>query len=164
MQRVELNLYARRKHPLSVDSALNFGKLLVIFDGHCGLCDSLVRWLVRRDRLDRLRFAASESEKVAGLLARQGFGALNPATGPETILVVRDPNGPAEQLLVRSDAVAALLKELPQPWPLAATILKLVPRPLRDLGYRLIARWRYRIWGRLQSCPVPAPEDRDRFL
>ena len=124
----------------------------------------MVRWLMRRDRLDRLRFVASESEKAAGLLARQGLAQLDPATGPGTILVVRDPGGFEERLLVRSDAVAALLQELPQPWPAAGAILKLIPRPLRDLGYKFIARWRYRIWGRLESCPIPTAEDRERFL
>jgi predicted DCC family thiol-disulfide oxidoreductase YuxK len=67
-------------------------------------------------------------------------------------------------MLVRSDAVVALLGELPQPWPSIAAILRWLPRPLRDLGYRLIARWRYRIWGRLESCPIPASEERQRFL
>jgi predicted DCC family thiol-disulfide oxidoreductase YuxK len=159
-----LNQRARCKHPLSVDPAFNPGHLFVIFDGHCGLCNALVRWLLRRDKLDRLRFAASESEKVAGFLGRHGFAVLDPATGPGTILVVRDTGCPEEHLLVRSDAVVAVLHELPQPWPVAATILKLIPRPLRDLGYRLIARWRYRIWGRLESCPVPTTQERERFL
>src|ERR1035437_4113156 len=139
-------------------------RLLVIFDGHCGLCNRSVRWLLRHDKLDRLRFVTSESEKVAGLLARHGFAVLDPVTGPGTILVVRDTGCPEERVLVRSDAVVALLNELPRPWPVAATILKLIPRPLRDLGYRLIARWRYRIWGRLESSPMPTAKDRARFL
>jgi predicted DCC family thiol-disulfide oxidoreductase YuxK len=138
--------------------------LLVIFDGHCGLCNRLVRWLLRRDRPNRLRFASSDSDKVAGLLARHGFYGSNSATGPETILVVRDHEGPAEQLLVRSDAVVELLGELPRPWPAAGAALKLIPRPLRDLGYRLVARWRYHIWRRLETCPMPTPEERERFL
>jgi predicted DCC family thiol-disulfide oxidoreductase YuxK len=147
-----------------VDPALNPGQLLVIFDGHCGLCNSLVRWLLRRDSQNRLRFAASESEKVVELLARHGFAVLDPPAGPGTILVVRDTDCPQERVLVRSDAVVALLNELPRPWPVVATILKLIPRPLRDFGYRLIARWRYRIWGRLESCPLPTTEERERFL
>ena len=143
---------------------MNPGQLLVIFDGHCGLCNSLVRWLLRHDKLDRLRFVTSESEKVAELLMRRGFAVLDPAAGPGTILVVRDTGCPEERVLVRSDAVVALLNELPRPWPVAATILKLIPRALRDFGYRLIARWRYRIWGRLESCPLPTTEERARFL
>ncbi len=140
------------------------GRLLVIYDGRCGLCNRAVRWLLRRDRRERLRFAAFESPKVAGLLARRGIGAPDAGWGPSTILVVREFGSPSESLLARSEAVRALLAELPRPWPAVAAALKWTPRPLRDLGYRLIARWRYRIWGRLESCPLPAAEERNRFL
>jgi predicted DCC family thiol-disulfide oxidoreductase YuxK len=140
------------------------GRLLVVFDGHCALCDRSVRWLARRDRDDRLRFAASESEKVTGQLEHYGLSAAEPGLGPTTILVVRGAGGASECVLVRSDAVVALLGELPQPWPSIAVILHWIPRPLRDLGYRLIACWRYRIWGRLENCPIPASDERQRFL
>ncbi|MGA2674128.1 MAG: DCC1-like thiol-disulfide oxidoreductase family protein [Terracidiphilus sp.] len=138
------------------------GRLLVVFDGRCGLCNRSVRWLVTRDRRDRLRFVASESPKVTGLLARHGFSAEGPAPG--TLLVVRDPGGPAERIFLRSQAVLLLLAELPKPWPAVAAALGWIPRTLRDLGYRLIARWRYRIWGQLTSCPLPAVEEQERFL
>ena len=128
------------------------------------LCNRTVRWLLRRDRRDRLRFAASPSPKVPGLLARHGFAQPAPETGPTTILVVRDLDGPKEQLLARSDAVVAILRELPGPWPAIAVTLGWVPRPVRDFGYRLVARWRYRIWGRLAVCPVPTADKRARFL
>ena len=140
------------------------GRLLVLFDGHCGLCNRLVRWLLRRDRRDRLRFVAIESEIGAGVLARHRVSGVGTANGPETMLVVRNAGGTAENVLVRSDAVVALLCELPQPWPCIGAMLKWVPRPVRDLGYRVVARWRYRIWGRLESCPLPTTEERKRFL
>lgn len=138
--------------------------LLVIFDGHCGLCNGVVRWLLRRDRRDRLRFVAFEPARVAGLLARHGISPPDSESGPATILVVRELGSPAERMLGRSDAVLALLGELPRPWPVVGVALGWIPRPVRDLGYRLIARWRYRIWGRLESCPVPTAEERVRFL
>ncbi len=151
----------------------NFGgRLVVIFDGHCGLCSRSVRWLLRRDRGDRLRFVASESAQGAELVARLGVAEAGREMGrgdrsgtvSETILVVRDLGGPAERILGRSDAVVALLAALPGPWPAVGAALEWIPRPLRDLGYRLVARWRYRIWGRLESCPVPTPGERKRFL
>jgi len=135
-------------------------RLLVIFDGRCGLCNRSVRWLVRRDREDRLRFVAAESEKIAGLLERHGIGAAELGT----ILVVRDVGGAAERVLSRSEAVLATLGELPGHWPKLAAVLGRIPRPLRDLGYRLVARWRNRIWGRVESCPIPTHEERERFL
>lgn len=140
------------------------GRMLVIFDGRCGFCNRSVRWFLTRDRQDRLRFAPSELAQVAGILTRHGFSASDAATDPGTILVVSDPGGPLEQIWVRSDAVLALLHELPRPWPVVGSALRWVPRDVRDLGYRFIARWRYCIWGRLKSCPVPTPEEQARFL
>ena len=93
------------------------GRLLVVFDGRCGFCNRAVRWFLRRDRGDRLRFVASESEKVAALLKRHGIETEVSGAGPGTILVVEDADGPGEKLLDRSDAVVAMLRELPGPWP-----------------------------------------------
>ena len=140
------------------------GRVLVIFDGHCGLCNGSVRWFLVRDRKDRLRFVPSESPKVAEILRRHGVNLVADPAGPDTILVVRDPGGGAEHLLERSDGVMAMLEELPRPWPAVAAVLRWIPRGLRDLVYRLIARWRYRIWGRLESCPLLTAEERGRFL
>lgn len=155
--------------PLMVENFEELGdRLLVIFDGHCGLCNRAVRWFLVRDRRDRLRFVPSESPNVAELRKRHGIVEPGPVTNasriPRTLLVVRDPGSPSERILARSDAVMALLAELPRPWPVVGTALKWIPRTLRDLGYRLIARWRYRIWGRLESCPIPTAEERERFL
>jgi predicted DCC family thiol-disulfide oxidoreductase YuxK len=141
------------------------GRLLVIFDGRCGLCNRSVRWFLRRDRGDRMRFVASESSLVAVLLARNEISTVNAGTvAPSSIVVVRDAGGVGERVLVRSDAVLAMLEELPRPGPAIARVLGWIPRPVRDLGYRLISRWRYRIWGRLESCPLPTAEERGRFL
>ena len=140
------------------------GRVLVIFDGHCGLCNGSVRWFLVRDRKDRLRFVPSESPKVAEILRRHGVNMSTEPAGPDTILVVRDPGGSMERLLERSDGVMAMLEELPRPWPAVATVLRWIPRELRDFVYRLIARWRYRIWGRLESCPLLTAEERGRFL
>jgi predicted DCC family thiol-disulfide oxidoreductase YuxK len=140
------------------------GRLLVIFDGECGLCNSAVRWFLRHDQFDRLRFVASNSPKVSGLLTHFGFDAATAVGNSGTILVAQALDTPAERMLTRSDAVVALLGQLPLPWPGFGAILRIVPRPLRDLCYRLVARWRYRIWGRLDSCPIPTAEERSRFL
>ncbi len=136
------------------------GRVLVMFDGHCGLCNRAVRWLLRRDRRDRLRFVGMQSERAAGVLGRYGMEG----TGLATMVVVRDLGGREESVLVRSDAVVTLLRELPRPWPWIGMVLRWIPRAVRDLGYRLVARWRYRIWGRLEICPLPTAEERARFL
>ena len=148
-----------------VDESVDIGgRLLVVFDGRCGFCNRTVRWLLRRDRRDRLRFVASESDCVVGMLARHAVDVASNADGPGSIVVVRDAGGVVERVLVGADAVAALLCELRRPWTWVGVTLKWIPRPVRDMGYRLVARWRYRIWGRLESCTVPTAEERERFL
>jgi predicted DCC family thiol-disulfide oxidoreductase YuxK len=144
-------------------------RLLVIFDGQCGFCNRSIRWFLRRDRRDRLRFAPFESPIVAALLARHQISERESGPGshtlaPSTILVVSDPDTPVEQVLVRSEAAIAILRQLPRPWPAVAAIMRWIPRPVRDLGYWLVARYRYRIWGRLETCPIPTAQERSRFL
>jgi predicted DCC family thiol-disulfide oxidoreductase YuxK len=138
--------------------------LLVIFDGRCGLCNRSVRWFLAHDRHDRMRFVASDSPKVAALLARHGMTAAGATPTPESIVVVQDAGGTNERVLVRSRAVLAMLRKLPRPWPAISIALAWIPRPILDLAYRLIARWRYRIWGRLDICPIPTPHQRRHFL
>ncbi len=138
-------------------------RLLVVFDGHCGLCNGLVRWLLRQDQRDRLRFASSVSPAVTQLLARHA-DLLEPNGIPGTVLVFRNPSQADEQLWVRFKGTLVVLRELPQPWPTVASALGWIPDFLSGPIYRLNARWRYRIWGRQENCPLPAPEDRSRFL
>ena len=80
------------------------------------------------------------------------------------MLVFRNVGTPVEELLVRSNAILACLRVLPQPWRIFGALFRLIPRPLREAGYRFIARERYRIWGRYESCPVPTPEESRHFL
>ena len=138
-------------------------RLLVVYDGHCGLCNGWVRWLLRHDRQDRLRFAASISTAVEQLMKRH-VGYLEPDGVPGTVLVFHNPLQADERLWLRFSATRILLRELPAPWPAVASALGWIPDSISDPFYRLIARWRYRVWGRLESCPLPAPEDRARFL
>ena len=137
-------------------------RLLVIYDGQCGFCNRTVRWFLRRDHHDRLRFAPSDSPKVLEIMGRHS--AQVSELSPTTILVIRAPGLSSEQVLVRSDAAIALLAALPGPWPTIAEVFQWIPRPLRDLGYRIIAHWRYRIWGRFDTCPIPTPQERAHFL
>ena len=138
-------------------------RLLVIFDGQCGFCNGWVRWLLKRDGRDRLRFASTSSPAAAPLLARCPE-LLEPGGIPGTVLVFRHPLQAEERPLTRFAATLALFAELQRPWPAVAALLSWVPNFLSDPPYRLVARWRYRIRGRLESCPIPAEEDRARFL
>jgi predicted DCC family thiol-disulfide oxidoreductase YuxK len=141
------------------------GRLLVIFDGHCGMCNAAVQWFLRRDRFDRLRFVASTSPKVASLLERHGIDPAEAESDSGSVVVAQALGTPHEHLLTRSEALLAILQQLPDPWwPAIGATLRIIPRPLRDLGYRLVAWSRYRIWKRLDACPIPTAEERMRFL
>jgi predicted DCC family thiol-disulfide oxidoreductase YuxK len=162
---IELNHASRRCHLDNVSELEQIGdRLLVLFDGRCGFCNASVRWFVRHDSRDRLRFVASDSPLVAGLLARYGLNADETTGNSGTILVAAAMGSPMEQIYSRSNAVLAILSELPTPWPAVARLISFIPRPLSDVAYRLVARWRYRLVGRLESCPIPTAAERVHFL
>jgi predicted DCC family thiol-disulfide oxidoreductase YuxK len=151
------------RQPVPIDPASQLGdRLLVVYDGFCGLCNASIQWLIRHDRNDRLRFAPSHAPAVAALLA--AYPQQEPSGDPGSVLVVRHPFSANPQVLVRSRAVLAALRELPAPWPAISIVLSLVPAILADPLYRLIARSRYRIWGRLDACPLPTPGQRPHFI
>jgi predicted DCC family thiol-disulfide oxidoreductase YuxK len=133
---------------------------VVCYDGVCGLCDGLVRFLLQRDRSRRLRFAALQGATARTLLAAH---AVDPSA-LDTIYVIAGWRTPSERVLARSAAVLHALGEISQPWPALARVAKVVPRPLADLVYTAVAGIRYRVFGRYDRCPLPPPEWRQSFL
>lgn len=133
---------------------------ILLYDGVCGLCNRLVQFILRRDPTAIFRFAALQSPFAARILTRHGA---NPAD-LDTVYVVINCDETGESLFPRSDAVLFVLKQLGGFWRLAAIVLQPVPRPLRDWGYRIVARTRYRIFGRYETCPLPSEDTRARFL
>lgn len=132
----------------------------VLFDGTCGLCDRAVRWLLARDRRGALRFATLEGEIAREV--RQRHPELPRAD--ETVVLVESPRSEAERVRVRSDAALRAMALVGGGWRPVAGLLRLVPRPLRDLVYGFVARRRARWFGRLDACRVPTPAELDRFL
>ena len=137
------------------------GHPILLYDGVCGLCNRLVQFVLQRDRSAVFRFASLQSDFAAQLLARHGADS-----NLDTVYIVlnESPPGQRESLLHRSDAVIFVLTQLGGAWRAAASLLRLIPQPIRDWGYALIARHRYRVFGRYDACPLPTPETRSRFL
>jgi predicted DCC family thiol-disulfide oxidoreductase YuxK len=133
---------------------------ILLYDGLCGLCNRFVQFILRRDRDAVFRFASLQSTFAAPMLARHGAnpGAL------DTVYVVLNHEHPDEYLLSRSDAVIFVLKQLPGLGRSAAFLLQLLPTFLRDAAYNVVARHRYRIFGRSEVCILPREQDRSRFL
>jgi predicted DCC family thiol-disulfide oxidoreductase YuxK len=132
----------------------------VLFDGFCGLCNRYVQFILRHDRRGRFRFAPLQGRFAAQSLERHG---IKPVSEPESIVLLESVGTSSERARVRSDAALAILGGLGGPWRLAAA-LRIVPRGLRDAVYDLVARLRYRIFGRLERCSVPPPSAAARFL
>ena len=135
---------------------------IVLYDGVCGLCNRLVRFVIRRDSNAIFRFASLQGACASRILASHH---LNPGD-LDTVYVVVAQNSehPGELILSRSDAALFVLKQLGGRYKPAAFLLQMLPRFLRDSAYNLVARSRYRIFGRFETCPLPGAQDRSRFL
>jgi predicted DCC family thiol-disulfide oxidoreductase YuxK len=133
---------------------------ILFYDGVCGLCNTLVQFLLRHDKHGRLRFASLQSDFAEKVLRRHGFDPKD----LDTLHVVENYEQPNERLLQRSDAVLRAGRELGGHWSVLAAIAKIVPRRLRDIAYRFVAQNRYRVFGKYDTCMLPDPDQRSRFL
>ena len=133
---------------------------ILFYDGVCGLCNTLVQFLLKHDKRGRLRFASLQSDFAEKVLRRHGFDPKD----LDTLHVVENYEQPGERLLQRSDAVLRAGRELGGHWSVLAAAAKIVPRSLRDIAYRFVAQNRYRVFGKYETCMLPNPNQRSRFL
>lgn len=127
---------------------------LVLFDGVCNLCSGSVQFIIKRDLKAKFRFASLQSAMGQRQLERFGLDK----TALHSIILIQD-----EHFLQRSDAALAIARHLNAGWPLFYAF-KILPRFLRDGIYTWIANNRYRFFGKKDSCWIPTPELRERFL
>ena len=127
---------------------------IIVFDAECILCSANAQFVLRHDRARRFRLASMQNAVGAALYRRFGIDPAN----PESMIIVD-----GDRLLKDSDAVLAIYAGLGWPWN-ALSLLRFIPRALRDPVYRWLARNRYRLFGRRDACWIPAPEDADRVL
>ena len=138
----------------SPDSLGNHKPVLILFDGVCNLCNGLVQFIIRRDAKGKFKFASLQSEVGRSLLKQFNID-------PDLLhsIVVID-NGVAFQ---RSDAVLRIANYLGGRWKILAAF-KILPKFFRDGCYNVVAANRYRIFGKQDSCMIPTPELKDRFV
>ena len=127
---------------------------LLLFDGECNLCSSVVQFVIRNDKHARIRFASLQSPIGQRVLADVGM-----RTDDLETFVLLD-NG---RTFVRSTAALRVSGHLDGPLKMFR-VLTFVPRPIRDAIYRFVARRRYRWFGRRAECWLPTPELRSRFV
>jgi predicted DCC family thiol-disulfide oxidoreductase YuxK len=127
---------------------------IIIFDGVCNLCNNAVNFIIKRDASNQFVFAPMQSPAAQALIAK--YDAQN--VGIDTFLLIK--NG---QCFYRSNAALEITKDLSGYWYLCL-VFKLVPRPIRDFVYRLIAKNRYRLFGKRKQCMIPTDTLKDKFL
>ena len=135
------------------------GKPIVLYDGVCGLCNRLVQFILKRDVHDRFRFASLQSEFAEELLKRHGYDSRD----LDTFYLVTSHGESNERVLMRSDAILEVVATLGGVWKLAG-VGAVIPKVLRDGMYSMVARNRYRVFGKSESCMLPSAEHRAKFL
>lgn len=134
---------------------------VLLFDGECGLCNRIVRLLLRLDRVGRLRFATLQSPAGQSYLRTHGL----PTKDFDSLVLVPDWNNQEDlRCYLRTDGVVAALQNCGAVGEEIAAGLAFFPARLRDAAYRLVARWRYRIFGAWRPRPLPRAEWSERFL
>lgn len=131
---------------------------VLLYDGACGFCGTMVRLVLRHDRRGTLRFAALGGAYARGVVER----CPELAAADSMVWVERPGAGNPERVLVRSAAALRVARYLGGCWRLLLP-LRVVPRPLRDAAYDLLARHRHRLAG-AAACVVPTAEESARFL
>ncbi|HET6326854.1 MAG TPA: DCC1-like thiol-disulfide oxidoreductase family protein [Planctomycetaceae bacterium] len=126
---------------------------VLFFDGVCGICNYFIDFVISRDRAAVFRFAPLQGETARERLPETDLRELN-------TMVLWEEQG----IFRKSTAATRILIRLGGFWLLLGTVLRLVPRPLRDAGYSVVARHRYRIFGKKETCRMPTPSERARFL
>ncbi|MBI3887410.1 MAG: DUF393 domain-containing protein [Opitutae bacterium] len=133
---------------------------VLLYDGGCGLCNRLVRVLLKADRAGRLHYAPLQSAPAQAYLRAQGL----PGADFDSLVFVPDWNRPTEKkYLLRTDGALAACAEVGGGWRALAG-LRVVPRALRDPIYKVVARTRYALFGEHRPAPLPDPEWEKRFL
>lgn len=127
---------------------------IILFDGVCNLCNASVQFVIRHDPQARFKFAALQSATAEKLLQNCAVDRAS----LDSVILVEDGH-----VYIESDAALRIARKLGGGWSLFAGF-SIVPRPIRDAVYRLIARNRYRWFGKQESCMMPTPDLRARFL
>lgn len=133
---------------------VNDNKNIILFDGVCNLCNGFVQFVIKRDEKARFKFASLQSEIGQEILHKHNL----PVDELTSVIYVQN-----EKVFLRSEAALRIAAQLDGIWELSR-ILLVFPTPLRDFVYNIIAKNRYRIFGKREECMLPTAELKSRFL
>lgn len=131
------------------------GKKIILFDGVCNLCNGSVQFVIKRDKKDRFRYAALQSEVGQQLVQERHIDTKE----VDSIILIE----PGVAYFTKSDAALEIAKDLGGVWRLMA-LFHWVPRSIRNFVYDFVARNRYKWFGKKEACMVPTPELQAKFL
>ncbi|GAB3807259.1 thiol-disulfide oxidoreductase DCC family protein [Virgibacillus kimchii] len=126
---------------------------IILFDGVCNFCNKSIQFIIKRESCDNLRFASLQGKVGQSILKKH-----NIPLDVNSFVLIKD-----NKAYLRSDAALRICKYLKQPWKLM-TFFLIIPKPIRNAVYSLIANNRYKFFGKSESCKIPSPEIHDRFL
>ncbi|HEY0984086.1 MULTISPECIES: thiol-disulfide oxidoreductase DCC family protein [unclassified Schlesneria] len=154
MSSVPVALSGTGEIPIPVDVRETEGaRRILFFDGVCGLCNWSIDFVMKRDYRKQFQFAPLQGDTAKSLLSPADVNNLD-----TMVLWV------AGRTYRKSAAVIRILWQLGPGWRVLGVLLWLIPLPLRNLGYTIVAKNRYRVFGKKESCRLPTPEERTRFL
>ena len=127
---------------------------IILFDGVCNLCNGFVQFVIRHDKKNKFRFGSLQSDNAKKLLEPFHF----PVQELKTIVLVEDG-----KLFLRSRAVLRIASQLDGAWKFSA-VLYIFPSFISDAVYNLVSKYRYKFFGKRDSCMVPTPDLKSRFI
>lgn len=127
---------------------------VILFDGVCNLCNSVVKLVIHQDKKAYFKLAALQSHAGQKLLKQHAL----PQKDFETFLLIENGN-----VYQQSDAALKVAKHFSWYWQWTQ-VLWLLPRSVRNAAYSFIARRRYRWFGKKETCMIPTPDNQQRFL
>jgi predicted DCC family thiol-disulfide oxidoreductase YuxK len=139
------------------------GRALMLYDGLCGVCNSAVQWVIKRDHGDRFRFAPQQSAVAAAILSRNGIDH-EAMLDNNSVYLVLNAGTKQERLLTQSDVTVSMLTILGGRWRVLGKLLGAVPLFVRNFVYRMFARNRYRLTGQYEVCPIPSEAQQIKFV
>lgn len=140
---------------MSILSALNGKKDIILFDGICNFCNSYINYVISHDQHNRFVFASLQSEVAKELSAIHHIDLQD----LNSIVVINN-----RRIFTRSDGIIHIAKHLKSRWSWLLFVVEFIPRSIRNYGYTLFANRRYSWFGQMNSCVVPTQEMREKFL
>lgn len=134
---------------------------IILFDGLCNLCNGSVNFILKRDKDKKYKFASLQSEIGKELCKQYDIDTnvlARSADGVDSIILIKN-----DKVFIKSAAVLEIIKDLPIGWRVFRIGI-ILPKVIRDWLYDIIAKHRYRIFGKKDECPIPSKDMQDRFL